>query len=370
MYKIAYYCHKVLKTKSLMWIVEFLLVLCLQARVVITSKVHDLHNSTERLIIPARQTPRKHLTPIKNLHGFTNVCDRLRCGDFHLVIYRLSLRSCQVTIRRLDSLDWSYNVSIFIKAQKSPEVKVARREVFNIGSSVSHVKTVTLDTTIDLFADSNHQRPQLIPKVIIQTYSTRTAESVYQWQAHLTFTDLNPEYTLKMFTDRDCRQFLRKYFSTELLQAYDVLVSATFKADLFRYAYLALRGGCYFDHKMILRQPLRSVILPKDKLLLCLDALPASGRAVVSVNEVKRLYNAIICAQRQDPRMYLVIDHVLSNIKQRKNAGSDLSLTGPVAFYEALHGHVNESEIRFKHGKTIDFLILLPLLLLLLYWCS
>eukprot|EP01033_Poteriospumella_lacustris_P006079 gene6078-4366_t len=257
----------------------------------------------------------------------------------------------EVIVRRLDQLFWDFNVSIFVRnlpseSQGGPIIQ----EILDLGTSRRCDKRVLLKTAIDLAPDDSIDKEQLIPKVVVQTYSTRAARSVFQINAHQTFVDLNPEYQVNMFTDRDCRLFLKKYFSPSVVEAYDILIAPSFKADVFRYAYLALRGGCYFDHKMILRRPLRSVIGANDSLLVCSDALVHSGAAAETLSETKRLYNAVICSAKQEPRMWRTLAYVIQNIYRRHSVGSDLSLTGPIAFYEAIAQNLTENELRFKHG--------------------
>lgn len=356
--------------------------------------------------IPFHLPPRDHLVPLGNIYGLGNVCNTQllpaqainqrkkasksqksagqeqsssspwsdllpdrgastdNCGDFHVVLYYLDHRSCSGVVRRLDASSWSFNLSIFVQPS---ETSAKKRYYFSIGPSASASLSfiISLDHVDDrdsvaglvLVADPRATHPlpeQSIPRVIIQTFSSRRPRSVYQGMARLTFSDLNPEYSLFMYTDRDCRAFLKRLFDVRVVEAYDSLVSPTFKADLFRYAYLAIHGGCYFDHKMISRKPLRSVILPGDTLLVCSDANPVTGQGIASLKQTQRFYNAVICSQRQDPRIWLALYKVLRNIETRISAGSDLSLTGPIAFYRAIANNVTENELRFMHGFTVS----------------
>jgi len=139
-----------------------------------------------------------------------------------------------------------------------------------------------------------------------------------------------------------------------VVDAFDSLIAPSFKADLFRYAYILNFGGCYFDHKMILRKPLREIIKPDDKLILCLDALIVSKDAPLRSIFTTKFYNAIFCAQPADYRVALVLDAVVKNIHQKK-AEEMLAITGPRVMYTALMNGkdgrlVQEKEIRLKHS--------------------
>eukprot|EP01031_Cornospumella_fuschlensis_P030927 gene30927-37380_t len=298
---------------------------------------------------------RTNLTPVLNPYGFSNVCSLSECGDFHIVAYYRDDHHCDVTIRRLDFLNWSIELSLYIQSLRldrhgDPVQHAFTREVFTIGSSSTYMKTISIKTTTVLFPNHNIHRKQAIPKIIVQTFATREVHNVYHWNAYMTFVELNPEYELRMYTDRECRQFVKEHMPSSFLDAYDILISPTFKADLFRYAYLAVNGGCYFDHKMIARMPLRNVIRANESLLVCADASPRTGMPPVSLKDTERLYNAVICAKRDDHRIWLAIERILHNIETRHSVGSDLSLTGPVAFYRAIHDNITDENLRFKHG--------------------
>ena len=320
--------------------------------------------------IPGKIIPRLNKVPIANPYGIKNSCSRKDCGDFHLVIYYKNPYEALVLVRRLDAYHWHFNLSIFIENLSNTSLDKERdylHEVINIGSSKTFQSILVITTSLLLYPDQSVQQKQIIPKRIIQTFSSRLPSNWFQWMARKTFEELNPEYELLMFNDIDCRQFLKQHFSNYILSepssprntflapmtfldAYDRLISTTFKADLFRYAYLVVNGGCYFDHKMIARKPLRSVIFPNDTLLLCSDALPDRGLPPLTLETTQRLYNAIICSEAQDFRLWKTIDYVFRQILSKHQSGSDLSLTGPMAFYEAISGDIKDENLRFSHG--------------------
>jgi hypothetical protein len=322
-----------------------------------------INRTDERtLVIPAHLPARKGLIPIANPFGFTNVCNSGgECGDFHVNVFYINNQSCAIHVRRMDDAHWSFDVSIYLQPigkKKNINGKPPVREIINVGQSQRHWKTVIANiSSLLLFPDRSVNQRQLIPKTIIQTFATRQANSVFHWNAYQSFVELNPEYELRMFTDTECRQFIKRNLPERVLDAYDILISPTFKADLFRYAYLAVHGGCYFDHKMISRIPLRKVLRTNDSLLVCSDASPATGLPANTLAETERLYNAVICSQKQDYRMWIAIERIVANIQRRHDAGSDLSLTGPVAFYQAIKGNITEENVRFKHGVRMKSII-------------
>lgn len=290
-------------------------------------------------------------------HASTSELDEVSrpCGDFSIVVY-IHGRLAEILVRRLDYVKWSYDLALTIQSSKDD------KSIFidmNLGSSTdSSFKTLTFNQSIEyLLVDENVSKSQLIPKRILQTFSDRKAVNEYHWNAYFSFADLNPEYNISIFIDQECRSFIREHFSTRVLEAYDVLVPAAFKADLFRYCYLYISGGCYFDSKMVNRAPLRQVIQPDDDLLVCSDTNP-SGIMAASLKDTKKLYNAVICAKPRETRILKTIELVMENVLSRGRGlatyDGDLALTGPVAFFEALRGSLDEKNLPWKHGYSFS----------------
>jgi hypothetical protein len=59
----------------------------------------------------------------------------------------------------------------------------------------------------------------------------------------------NPEFTHYLFDDADCREFIAANFDYSVLDAFDRLIPGAYKADLWRYCVLYVRGGIYLDIK-------------------------------------------------------------------------------------------------------------------------
>jgi hypothetical protein len=189
---------------------------------------------------------------------------------------------------------------------------------------------------------------QRIPRRIVQTTNTLTPVNMFHWHAFSSFIDLNPEYNISVVNDPNCRKFIKQNFPKNVLDAYDSLIAKSFRADLFRYTYLYINGGCYFDNKMIDREPLREVIVPDDSFLVCSDALP-NGVGSKDLSQTTKFYNAVICASQKNENIKRTIDAVVDTITRRDPKDVDLAITGPVAFYRATIDHIDDSNLRFKH---------------------
>ena len=297
---------------------------------------------------PEVLSPRSRDRPLKNKFLVSNSCTACH-ADLHVVMFYRSSTTCEVKIRRLDQVSWDFDIEIRIENLIEQGTN-ASSELHVIGPSKSSFVTAMFTTNITLAAIADHDlhSNQSIPRIIMQTYYTTNATNIYHWNAFMTFVELNPEYEVLLMLDKHCRIFIKKHFNSEVLGAYDSLVPKAFKADLFRYCFVYIKGGCYFDNKMINRSPLRLAILPSDRFLVCSDSLPY-GIASKTLKDTKRYYNAVICSAPRDKRMLRSIQYVVAMIKGKSYGFSDLGITGPVAFYEATKHQSKEENLRFSH---------------------
>ncbi len=173
-----------------------------------------------------------------------------------------------------------------------------------------------------------------IPRVIVQTYRTPTVASpvysaVIQWQ------EMNPEFDYRFFDDDECRAFIETHFPPEVVQAFDCLVPGAYKADLWRYCYLAEKGGVYVDIRMEPLLALRTV-------LGFGDAEPPSFVGVRDLLQPDKdmrsyLYNAFMAAAPRHPIVLAALDRTLANIKARDYGRDTLDITGPGCLGAALN---------------------------------
>lgn len=321
-------------------------------------KPSQINQANKKYVYPelsAYVSPRTAHIPVMNeYHHNMPLCNQstsISCGDFHIVLYYLDIYSGWLSLRRLDEDRWNFPFQLMVY-DKDDHTKV---DVINIdpSPSISYTKQF-ISTNIPLHQDHMIYRNQTIPKRIVQTYYSREALNTYHWNAYHTFLDLNPEYEVILLNNQDCRAFIKANFISDVLEAYDSLVPAAFQADLFRYSYLYVYGGCYFDNKMIARQALRVVLEEYDDFIVASDTLPG-GYMANNVKETQKIYNALICSQPRDKRLYDTIMYILSKIQNkgsdiRYHVSSDLALTGPVAFYLAIINEITEKNLRMKHG--------------------
>jgi len=291
----------------------------------------------------------RNFVPIKNLYSVIEAKE-----DIHVCIYKS--KGILVKARRIDrETGWDVPIQVRI-GRHVIEIPVSENNVYQkIYSNIN--------------VEEEEILPQLIPKVIIQTEESDTM-SVKMYNSVMTLVDMNPEYEYRFFTEKQRREFIRNFsepdkkneigdFSSDLLKrcvmkAYDSLVSGAFQADLFRYCYLYMNGGCYFDAKMVCRNPLRRFIRPDDTFLICLDQEKTNTERTCS-----QYYNAVMFSVAGNVFLKNVIVKCVDNILNRQEYflhsiikfgyHDILNVTGPLMLYNVLKTLMTERNLRFKY---------------------
>jgi mannosyltransferase OCH1-like enzyme len=123
---------------------------------------------------------------------------------------------------------------------------------------------------------------------------------------------------------------LRENFNSDVLWAFDIIKPGAFKADLFRYAYLYIKGGVYVDLDCVPLVPLLDFI---DK-----DA------SFISVSErrgIPGVYQAFMACVPSCSFLIDAVNLIVDNCKQRfvprkQDWEGILSITGPVLLAKAM----------------------------------
>ncbi|KAH7386685.1 nucleotide-diphospho-sugar transferase [Phaeosphaeria sp. MPI-PUGE-AT-0046c] len=90
-----------------------------------------------------------------------------------------------------------------------------------------------------------NQRPQLIPKIIHQTYKNESIPA--HWQGpQQSCLDLHPDYEYKLWTDKKSREFIAAEYPW-FLETFDGYPYPIQRADAIRYFVLHHFGGIYID---------------------------------------------------------------------------------------------------------------------------
>jgi mannosyltransferase OCH1-like enzyme len=273
--------------------------------------------------------PKRNDIFIKNKYEILNNYDSN--DDFHIVLYFLEKNKCKIIIRRLDEESgWGLNLTIKLYSLNDVDIY----EKISIGNSENNLKIINYTTKIDL--DGVIYEKQKIPKKIYQTSYDNKYVSLLHYNSLQTFLELNPEYEYYFYDDNDCRKFIKNNFDKEVLDAFDLLYPGAYKADLFRYCCIYIKGGCYFDNKYILRIPLRELINSDYENIYCKDT------------KDELMFNSIIMSIKKCDELKNCIDQIVKNVKNRFYGLCPLSPTGPRLF----NTYTNNKNILLKHEIT------------------
>jgi mannosyltransferase OCH1-like enzyme len=186
--------------------------------------------------------------------------------------------------------------------------------------------------------DANYT--QIVPLNIFQTMKSDTlSEGMYN--ARKTWIYMNPEYNYHYYTDEDARNFIKNNFDRGVLEAYDKLVPGAYKADLWRYCILYIKGGVYIDIPTLCKVPLREII-PKD-----VDFVSARDYWPFGV------YNCFMASTPKHPFLKKAIEESVKNIQNNYYGKTNLDITGPHLLGKAMNMVLGRKhEDHFKLGMS------------------
>lgn len=163
-----------------------------------------------------------------------------------------------------------------------------------------------------------------IPKIIFQTWKSKTniPENFAYWS--VTFRTENPSYVYRLWDDNDNRAFIEQNYPW-FLERYDSYPAEIFRADAVRYFFLYKFGGIYADLDTECLRPL-------DKLLDIADVV--LGRMGPNADFEHSLPNAIMMSAPRQEFWLLVMSLMLDPPASFENERPEYR-TGPVMLKQA-----------------------------------
>jgi mannosyltransferase OCH1-like enzyme len=126
----------------------------------------------------------------------------------------------------------------------------------------------------------------------------------------------NAEFEHFLFDDNDCREFIEKNFSDDVLFAFDSLIPGAYKSDLWRYCVLYIHGGIYLDIKYHCFNGFKLIYLT-DKEYFVKD------------RHENHIYNALMTTFPKNEIMLKCINQIVENVKTNYYGRTSLDPTGP-----------------------------------------
>ena len=171
---------------------------------------------------------------------------------------------------------------------------------------------------IDHINNFGKMNETVIPKNIFQTWFTKELPPKMKETVENLKTK-HPDFNYEFFDDSDCRQFIEENFENDVLSAFDKLIPGAYKADLWRYCVLYIRGGIYLDIKFNTTDEFTlNDFLDKEYFV---RDLPTFGR--------RGIYNAFMVCKKGNPILMNAIKRIVENVKNQFYGNNPLEVTGP-----------------------------------------
>ena len=169
-----------------------------------------------------------------------------------------------------------------------------------------------------------------IPKVIYQTYSSK---SKIPWiaQYHIKqMCKMNPSYEYRFYDDHEIDKFIQEEFDSETYSQYLKLNIGAAKADFFRYAMLFKKGGVYVDIDSRVAGDLDDWILPDDTGIITAERHPGMYVQWALVYD------------KGHPFLKKTLENVLDNIKDNRYPHDIHKMTGPTVYSDSIRSCIND----------------------------
>jgi len=144
----------------------------------------------------------------------------------------------------------------------------------------------------------DNSRNTVIPKKVMQTYFdiSKIPQKVYNNIA--TYAN---GFEHIIYDDNAALSFLDKFYSKDVVNAFNKLQNGAHKADLLRYCLLYIYGGIYLDIKTELITPLTDIFYSNSDIDIY----------VVMMSAKNGIYNGVIAAKPRNKIFLELINHIL-----------------------------------------------------------
>jgi mannosyltransferase OCH1-like enzyme len=155
----------------------------------------------------------------------------------------------------------------------------------------------------------------VIPLNIFQTWHTKLLPK-YMAETVLKIKKMNPTFNHYLFDDSDCESFIARHFKLDVLNTFRRLIPGAYKADLWRYCVLFIKGGIYLDIKYKPINNFKFINLTESEHF-CFDT------------DDSNIYNAIMVCKPKNKICYKAIRRIVENVNNKYYGNDCLDPTGP-----------------------------------------
>lgn len=126
----------------------------------------------------------------------------------------------------------------------------------------------------------------------------------------------NPEFNHYLYDEDECLQFIKDHFDQTVSNAYNKLIPASYKSDLWRFCVLYINGGIYMDIKYQCINNFKLIALTEQEYF-------------VRDRPEHMSYTALIVVKPHNHIMLKCIKQIVDNVNNQFYGTSSLSPTGP-----------------------------------------
>ncbi len=199
----------------------------------------------------------------------------------------------------------------------------------------------------------------IIPLDVYQTWSSKELPFKMK-EFRDKMIEENPEFTFHLYDDEDCKTFIQEHFHPLVLWAYQSLKPGAYKADLWRYCVMFIKGGIYMDIKY---RPIRGfrLIALTEKEHFVKDFSFIKKKEIAEKNG--GIYNALIVAKPQNLIFKNCIQQIIKNVKNQNYGVNPLAPTGPLLFKKMISDEDKRRiQMQFHREHEIIYYMNYPIL--------
>jgi mannosyltransferase OCH1-like enzyme len=223
---------------------------------------------------------------------------------------------------------------------------IFKKEGFINTLSNSDILLTTPDETINTInVTDNYIEGSIIPLNIFMTWNSKEMPTNMKKSVEMVKSK-NSEFNFYIYDDEDCRNFLKKYFINDVVDAFDGLIPGAYKADLWRYCVLFYYGGIYQDIKFQPFEKFKYIELTDKEYFVKDREVGGSG-----------IYNALLICKAGNKILYDCIKQIISNVKNKFYGKSSLEPTGPLLMKRFLSHEELKDALIFKKINTNDYIL-------------
>lgn len=163
-----------------------------------------------------------------------------------------------------------------------------------------------------------------IPLIIYRTWNEKIIP-IGMWKNIHKSLEMTPEFDHVFYDDTARLKSIEENFESNVVKAYKCLKPGAFKADLWRYCILYVKGGVYIDMDIELVVPLLPILKENSRIYIQ-QVIPERKHCVSSYPGV---WNGFLAFSPKSPILKGCIDEIVQNCKTQDYKVDFLDITGP-----------------------------------------